>query len=540
VTEEKERPSGDDQSSAPEELTIGLVAHFAFCPRRAWLEAAGEKTDTAQMAVGTAEHQVTDDPRRGRMRVDRAVDVVNRELAYTGRCDTIERFDDGGVGIVEYKATPIRRRAELTEPMTIQVALQAMALESMGETVREGSVYFTEHAQRIPVSLDSAARSRAEELVTATRQCISSDQAPLPLEDDPRCPSCSHISVCLPDERELQPVQRRIIVADPDTQVVHLTTPGSLASLRQGRLLVRQGPDELASIPLERVQGVVVHGNVDLTGGLVRELLWRDLSIVWCTSRGRIVGYASSTQSPNAKARVQQRREATTGRLDLPREFVGAKITNQATLLRRNGNAPAAIPALRELAQRAPTASSLTELLGIEGEAGRLYFGSFGTMLKAPDWTFTGRQRRPAKDPVNAALNYAYALLLGDCVVALRSCGLDPHAGFLHSANRNKPALALDLCEEFRAPVADSCIVRAINNHELVPSDFVSRFDATSLSDTGRKKVIAAYEQRITGEFTHPTFNYRVTWRRAIEVQARLILGVLDGSQPKYLGVRTR
>jgi CRISPR-associated protein Cas1 len=528
------------QSPPVEELTVGLVAHFAFCPRRAWLEAEGEKTDTAQMAIGTVEHQVTDDPGRGRARVDRGVDICHETLVYTGRCDTIERFTDGSVGIVEYKATPIRRRPEVTEPMVVQVALQAMALESMGETVKEGSIYFLEHHQRITVDLSPSTRDHARELVAATRRCLSSSEAPAPLEDDPKCTRCSHVSVCLPDERQLAPVRRRIVVADPDTQVVHLTTAGSLASLRQGRMLVRHDHEEIASVPLERVQGVVVHGNVDLTGGLIRELLWRDLSIVWCSSRGRIVGYASSTQSPNGGPRAQQRSAAVNGRLDLAQEFVSAKISNQATLLRRNGQTPDVIPRLRELAQKAMAAASVTELFGVEGEAGKLYFDSFGSMIKTPGWDFRVRQRRPAKDSVNAALNYAYALLVADCIVAIRSCGLDPHAGFLHSSNRNKPALALDLCEEFRAPVADSCVLRAINNHELTASDFSSRLESTSLRDTGRKKLTAAYEQRMISEFTHPVFGYKVTWRRAIEVQARLILGVLDGSQDRYVGVRIR
>ena len=80
---------------------------------------------------------------------------------------------------------------------------------------------------------------------------------------------------------------------------------------------------------------------------------------------------------------------------------------------------------------------------------------------------FPGRVRRPATDPLNAALNYAYALLLADSVRAVMACGLDPHHGFLHSSGRNKPALALDLAEEFRAAVADSVVIGTFNNGEL-------------------------------------------------------------------------
>lgn len=153
---------------------------------------------------------------------------------------------------------------------------------------------------------------------------------------------------------------------------------------------------------------------------------------------------------------------------------------------------------------------------------------------------FPGRQRRPGRDPLNSALNYAYGLLVADVVRALVSCGLDPHAGFLHSSGRNKPALALDLMEELRSPIADSATLRAFNNGELKITDFSSSLGETRLRDSGRRALTAAYERRMTTHFTHPLFGYELTWRRAVEVQARLLLGVLDGTQPRYVGLRTR
>lgn len=126
------------------------------------------------------------------------------------------------------------------------------------------------------------------------------------------------------------------------------------------------------------------------------------------------------------------------------------------------------------------------------------------------------------------------------CFWATAACGLDPHAGFIHSSSRNKPALALDLMEEFRAPVADSVVVRAFRNGELSEEDFCGLFGTCRLSDRGRKQLIAGFERRVETTFRHPLFGYDVTWRRAIEVQARLVLGVIDGTQPTYRGVRVR
>jgi CRISPR-associated protein Cas1 len=528
----------------PNAIPISLVAHQVFCPRRAWLEAAGEQTDTFQVAIGVAQHARSDEPTTSRPTNLRSVDVVDEQLGITGRCDTIEVGPGDALTVIEYKSTPIRRTPLVTEPMRIQLALQVGAPRSMGQTVTRQAIYFTNHRVRVDVELSSADFAAARAAVALTRATVQSPHAPPPLEDDPRCARCSHVGICLPEERTGGEVQRRIVVADPSTQVVHLATPGSRASVRDGRMLVHAHEEELASIPLERIQGVVVHGNVDLTGGLIRELLWRSLTIVWTTGTGRVVGWAVPGAGPNGAERVRQHEEAARGRLDLAREFVSAKIANQATLLRRNGQAPAAVAQLRSLGRRAPDATSLAELLGIEGEAAASYFGAFGTMLnlkaRSAGLDLRIRSGRPASDAVNAALNYAYAMLLADVIRAVVACGLDPHAGFLHSSARNKPALALDLCEELRAPVADSTVIGAINNGELGPGDFSAVLGSIRLRDRGRRTLIAAYERRVESQFRHPVFGYRTSWRRAMEIQARMVLGVIDGSQRRYRGIRTR
>jgi CRISPR-associated protein Cas1 len=535
-------PSG----SKPVELVpISLVAHYVFCPRRAWLEAAGETSpDSWQMAVGETAHAGTDDARTGRPGKLRGVEVRSERLGLTGRCDTVEVDKDGRLTVVEYKATPVRRRPELTNPMRVQVILQAEALRDMGFDVVGQAVYFIGHKTRLPVPSGPTDIAAAIEAVEATKVTVDAPLAPQPLEDDPRCASCSHASVCMPDERHLTTTGRRVVVVDPGTEVIHLTTPGARASTREGRLIVRHNGEQIASVPLERAQAVVVHGNVDLSSGLIRELLWRRLPVVWCSSSGKVVGWATSAHSPNGAARVAQHVESAQGHLGLAREFVAAKITNQATLLRRLGTPGETLTSMRALCARAAKASSLDTLLGLEGEAASEYFSAFNTMFKGPGLVFRdvfhSRTRRPALDPINACLNFAYALLLSDCLRAVIACGLDPHAGFLHSSSRNKPALALDLCEEFRAPVADSTVVGAINNGELKPGDFSNTLGSTQLRQAGRRTLIAAYERRVTTKFHHPTFGYEITWRRAMEVQARLVLGVLDGTQQRYLGVRTR
>lgn len=179
----------------------------------------------------------------------------------------------------------------------------------------------------------------------------------------------------------------------------------------------------------------------------------------------------------------------------------------------------------------------------MEGEAASIYFAHLPSMLAdgcrlAPSWH--GRTGRGATDPLNVAFNFTYGLLAADLIRAVIATGLDAHAGFVHSTSRNKPALALDLMEQFRPVVADSVVLGAINNGELKASMFVDVLGSHRLRDDGRRALTRAYERRVHQEFRHPTYRYQVSWRRAMEVQARMVLGVMDGTQDSYAGIRVR
>ena len=534
--------SGPGEFGARQDVTISMVAHCVFCPRRAWLEAAGEQTDTEQVQIGTIDHEHVDDAKTGRGDELRAVDVFSRQWGVHGRLDSVRRTPDGLV-VREFKATPVRLKTTITEPMRLQLALQAKCLTDMGQEVAGAEVFFTTHHRTVSVELSERDFDRARDAVERTRDVLASDKAPAPLEDSPKCMRCSHVGVCLPEERHLQPVRRRILVADPDGQIIHLATPGARAFVRGGQMIVVKDGETIAKVPLGQMQGLQVHGNIDLSSGLIRELMWRGLVIEWCSGTGRLYGWSASTYGPNGSTRMRQHVASADGRLGFAREFVSSKIANQATQLRRAGVQKGVVEGLRRLQRRALTADVWQEILGMEGDAASLYFAHWPELLKPRvrgDWEWRGRSGRPATDPLNAMLNYVYSMLTSDAIRAVVGCGLDPHAGFLHSSNRNKPALALDLMEEFRAPVADSVVQLVVNNGEVKPGEFDSALGTVRMQDRARKSLIAAYERRMQTEFRHPVFDYSVTWRRALEIQARQILGVLDGTQPRYKGVRVR
>jgi CRISPR-associated protein Cas1 len=171
-------------------------------------------------------------------------------------------------------------------------------------------------------------------------------------------------------------------------------------------------------------------------------------------------------------------------------------------------------------------------------KAGRGRRDSAGQQLFQFD--FTRRNRRPPRDAVNALLSLGYSLLARDCTVAAHAVGFDPYVGFYHQPRFGRPALALDLMEEFRPLVADSVAITAINTRIIGPGDFVRAGDAVNLSANGRKRFFSAYEQRLNATIVHPVFDYQVSYRRALELQARMLAKVLTGEIEQYVPFTTR
>jgi len=131
-------------------------------------------------------------------------------------------------------------------------------------------------------------------------------------------------------------------------------------------------------------------------------------------------------------------------------------------------------------------------------------------------------------------------MLAKDLAVTALCVGFDPFLGFFHQPRYGRPALALDLMEEFRPIIADSVVIWAVNNGVISKGDFIRRGPACALKTEARKKFIRAYEKRLDALVTHPVFGYRISYRRVLEVQARLLGRVLLGELPEYPGFRTR
>ena len=261
---------------------------------------------------------------------------------------------------------------------------------------------------------------------------------------------------------------------------------------------------------------------------------------------GWFVGLVGRDSHKNVELRIAQhkvyhKRESS---LHIAREIVYGKIRNCITILRRNHKegAGSTLTELKRLASRVRRVRRIDTLMGLEGLAARAYFAEFAGMFRdgESEFNFTARNRRPPRDPINAILSFLYSMLTRETTVTISRVGLDPYLGYLHVPKYGRPALALDMIEEFRPLVADSVCLSLINTGQLTAADFQKTQFGTNLTDAGRRKVITAYGNRMDATVMHPLLGYSASYRRVMETQARLLSRHLLGEIPSYPSFRTK
>jgi CRISPR-associated protein Cas1 len=562
--------SPDATPSQAEErlLPARMLNELVYCPRLFWLEhVAGEWEDNSDTVAGKSVHRRVDrkvdefapaDQLAPDLVKARSVTVASIEEGVVAKVDLLEA-EGGIVTPVDYKRgsppPPGRYPGDVWPADRVQSAAQVLALRASGYHSDQAVVYYAASKTRVQMPVDDGAIAQVRWAVAEARRVSDIAIPPPPLMDSPKCPRCSIVNICLPDETnaltrggDAAPV-RPLITRDHDARPCHVQAHGAVVGKAGEVLEIRLRDEPKKEVRLKDVSHLSVFGNVQLTPSAIRELCDRDIGVSFFSYGGWYCGALGGVSTASVYTRLAQFKHAQEPELalGLARCFVEGKILNCRTLLRRNREEgeDAVLVRLRDFAADARRATSIESLLGIEGMAARLYFAEFKKLIRprsgaAGDFDFDGRNRRPPKDPINALLSLAYAMLVKDARVALGSVGFDPTVGFLHQPRPGRPALALDLMEEFRPLVADSTVLTTVNTEAVQAHHFIRAAGGVALNDAGRRAFLESYERRMSQEITHPLFGYKVTYRRVLEVQARLLARTLLGELPEYPSFRTR
>ena len=565
--ESGEPPARTVSADTPPLVPARMVNEYVYCARLAYLEwVQGEWADSADTIEGRHAHRrVNRDG--GRLPAAEAVDdtaklharsvtLSSDHLGVIARMDLIES-ELGRVVPVDYKRgkRPHTERG-VYDPERVQLCVQGLILRDHGYDCNEGIIYFVGSRERVRVAFDDELVASTHRAVDGLRRMSRDGSIPPPLEDSPKCPRCSLVEICLPDEvnrlNKVRVTPRSIAVPGTDALPLYVQARRGKVAKSGETLVVTVDDEKVATARLEETSQVILMGNIYLTTPCLHDLMWRGIPVTWHSYGGWFFGHTAGNGHKNVELRTAQYRASFDESMCLrfARGLVSAKIQNSRTLLRRNWKRPdSSQPILTDLksdSRRAERAGSLPELLGFEGTAAARYFRAFGAMLQHAEsddtfgFDFETRNRRPPADPVNALLSFAYSLLVRSWTVTLTAVGFDAFRGLYHQPRYGRPALALDLMEPFRPLVADSVVVQAINNGEIKPTDFKTASGAVNLNADGRRRFIATFERRLGHEIVHPLFGYRVSYRRLMEMQARLLGRFLLGELPEYPNFTTR
>jgi CRISPR-associated protein Cas1 len=584
-------------------MGVRNLHNFIYCPRLfyfQWVENIFQ--ENADTVAGSHVHRNVDAPSKLEDPKElglpegaklRSLRLESEPLGLIGVVDIVEGGPDGAE-VIDYKKGSARRDSQgervAKEPDAIQVAAHALLLREHGVNAVRGAIYYAADKRRVPVEFSEELFSKVRKAIEEARAVAASGQCPPPLRNDARCLYCSAYPICLPNESLWWAKQRKATDADgqlqfgfagqsedavrdrilealefaaesgqkeaptlepprpggDDSEVLVVQTPGAQIGQRGDQLVVSVKGEETRKLPGQQVRAIYCFGAVQITAQAAETCLELGIDVSYFSPAGRFLGLLRGLPASGVDARRGQYRlfELPGVRLQLAREVIRAKIHNQRVMLMRNGDVPdRVVDLLANFRDAAESARGLTELLGIEGSAAALYFEQFESMLKQREgWKFDwrGRNRRPPRDPVNALLSLGYSMLAKELTGVCHSVGLDPFLGFMHQPRYGRPALALDLMEEFRPLVADSVAISLINRGELGPEDFIRSANGTFLNDRGRKPFWEAWFRRLDTEVSHPEFSYKMAYRRMLEVQARQLWRFVRGEALAYHGFVTR
>ncbi len=562
------------------------VAEFAYCPRLFYyMEVEGIHLPSDDTEAGQRVHRRVDEPSQstknspatdaetGQACSLRSLTLTSNRLGLTATLDIAEI--DGNIAVpVEYrKGRPQRsRHTPCDEPNAspapddtddvadvapwptdrVQVGLQVLLLEEAGYTVPRAELYYAAEKRRLVVPVDEQLRQDALATLAAAKDCAAGPR-PLPLVNDPKCPRCSLQPICLPDEIQQQRTDGEVSprkLWPPRDDGIHLVAQKRGTHVGVRGSMMRLSDDNGATIqnvPLANVESLSLLGSVQISTQAMQTLADRGIPVALLSAAGRMIAIVDPLDSVSADTRRNQVRQFDQPEpcLTLARALISAKIRNQRTLLLRNHEfLPAKVSdALAQEGKSAAEAASLESLRGHEGQAAAIYFEHFSGML--PDefaklFETNGRQRRPAPDPVNSCLSFAYSMLTHECTASLRTARLEPSIGAFHVSRPGRPALALDLMEPFRPLIADSLTITAFQKGELKSGHFTQTAAGCLFSDAGRKAFFTAYGRRMSDEITHPVFGYKLSYRRMLILHARMIAAWLNNEVPTLAFLTTR
>lgn len=546
-------------------IPVRILHNYLYCPRLMYLQFVEKVFEHSTETVeGSTLHARVDTPTQ----VDYPAEVVgdgrdvirsmvldDDEWGVIGAADLMKRQPDGSWVIYDYKrgapysddnGKPVPKKID-----AFQVQAYMLLARKRGMNISGGAVFYHETRQMVPVD-DPHDESELLRVLRELRECAMGEM-PLPEDNAPKCMYCSLYSVCLPDEslywrhqgKKASTVRPPLPDYSPDSSLVVLS-PRAYVGKRGDTISITEDKAVKASCPVHSLKSIRIYGNAQMSTQVMQLCMREGIEVSFFTSAGRYIGMLNPLTVSGLDSRHGQYRiaENESQSLRIAIHMICAKISNQRTLLQRNSKSDVKreLKSLKMIRDEARRAKTREDLMGYEGRAAAVYFGAFAKMIGVKEFAelFDGRNRRPPRDPINSLLSIGYSTLCSEITGICHSIGLDPACGVLHAPRYGRPALALDIMEEFRPLIVDSVVLSLVNRGAVALEDFDNLSNGCQMKKGAHQAFWGAYARRMEEELTHPVFNYCMSYRKLLEVQIRQLWRIFRGDVSHYHPITTR
>lgn len=330
---------------------------------------------------------------------------------------------------------------------------------------------------------------------------------------------------------------------------LYVTSEDSYLSLDGENIVVLDKEREIGRLPLHNLEGIVSFGYRGTSPALMGACAERNISLCFVSPSGRFLARVTGSVKGNVVLRDKQYRTCMdeAASLEIAKNCITGKVYNARWVLERavrdHGmqidveKVKRASLFLKDAALRIRTSESKDCLRGYEGEAASVYFGVFDELIlqQKKDFAFSGRNKRPPTDNMNAMLSFVYTLLTSNIAAALETVGLDPYVGVFHTERPGRVSLALDLIEELRPVLADRFVLSMVNKKIVQRGDFLKKENgAVLMKDDARRRFLTEWQNRKKETLTHPYLQEKVEWGMVPYVQAMLLARYLRGDLDAY------
>lgn len=529
-----------------------MAMETAYCPRNFWLRyVENESWRDHRMYQGRLQEKKRSANSRPKtpdnIKIERNVVLHSDELGVAGKLDWL---DIDNMIPAEYKTGPLQDN----EYDRCQICCYGIMLEELnGVHCPFGYLYYTDSKSRIKIEFTPELRKKVKDAAELAWDIILSETVPPPIDSE-QCQGCALKERCLPDLiNQLQGKKDKVPVGigmgRTFERTVCIDEPWGYLRIKDGNFLFTQGKDKKRIIPIEAIDAIIILGSINFSHAALKEILRRNIHVSLMSYGGRYEGEIISEFSKNVPLRAAQARAGLNENLvlEFSQAFLEGKLANSCTLLNRYNRKlkrpeiSKTVERIKNIKKKVIKSQNKSALLGLEGTAAAEYFQVFPLLIDKKDFTFSRRERRPPSDPVNALLSFGYVMLTAQLRGLCYLVGLDPFLGLFHQEKYGKPGLALDILEEFRSIFIDALVLSLINRNSLKLMHFSFQSSgACYLNEKGRRIFLDAFFKRMRSELIHPLVNKKLTYRRIMEIQLRLVARRILGEYSKYSPFKAR